>query len=228
MQNLCVFWLFFSKITFYLKLFSYCFDKFDYPGSIVYLSCFTKFRPCHISIYWPLLHAKFYKDLIMASYRTLMDGQKDRRTDETDYIEPAFNWAGPKMVINVHFKRSIKNTNITNCIRDVTMVKNKSWVVLLHLFYNIVRCSICSRRLMVRVLRNSMITEGKELIWSCISSWQGRSEVMDFTHILKKTIMQRTPGVNNINKIIIKRLSKEKDMLLSRSLNTLPSIKLDK
>ena len=35
----------------------------------------------------PLLHAKFYKDLIMASYRTMMD----RRTDEADYIEPAFS-----------------------------------------------------------------------------------------------------------------------------------------
>ena len=40
MHNLCVFWLFFSKITFNWKLFSDCCDEFDYPGSIVYLSCF--------------------------------------------------------------------------------------------------------------------------------------------------------------------------------------------
>ena len=42
MHDLCVYWLFFSKITFYWKLFSDCCDKFEYPGSIVYLSCFTK------------------------------------------------------------------------------------------------------------------------------------------------------------------------------------------
>ena len=28
-----------SKIIFDQKLFPYCLDKFDYPGSIVYLSC---------------------------------------------------------------------------------------------------------------------------------------------------------------------------------------------
>ena len=32
-------WFFCSKIIFDQKLFSYCCDKFDYPGSIVYLSC---------------------------------------------------------------------------------------------------------------------------------------------------------------------------------------------
>ena len=42
MHNLCIFWLFFSKITFYWKLFSDCCDQFGYPVSIVYLSCFTK------------------------------------------------------------------------------------------------------------------------------------------------------------------------------------------
>ena len=31
---------FFSKITFYWKSFSDCCDRFDYPGSIVYLYCF--------------------------------------------------------------------------------------------------------------------------------------------------------------------------------------------
>ena len=39
----------------------------------------------------PQLHAKFYKELIMASYRTLVDGQTDGQTDEADYIEPAFS-----------------------------------------------------------------------------------------------------------------------------------------
>ena len=42
MHNLC-FLLFFSKITFYWKLFSDCCDQFGYPGSIVYLSCFISF-----------------------------------------------------------------------------------------------------------------------------------------------------------------------------------------
>ena len=42
MHNLCVFLLFFSKITFYWKLFSDCCDEFDYQGSIVYLSCFHR------------------------------------------------------------------------------------------------------------------------------------------------------------------------------------------
>ena len=41
MHNLCVFWFFLSKLIFDQKLFSYGCDKFDYPGSIVYLSCWT-------------------------------------------------------------------------------------------------------------------------------------------------------------------------------------------
>ena len=37
---------------------------------------------CHFFCFIdPQLHAKFYKDLIMASYRTLMDRQTDGRTD---------------------------------------------------------------------------------------------------------------------------------------------------
>ena len=43
MHNLCVFLLFFSKITFYWILFSDCCDQFGYPKSIVYLSCFILF-----------------------------------------------------------------------------------------------------------------------------------------------------------------------------------------
>ena len=42
MHNLWVF-IFFFKNTFCCKLFSDCCDKFDYPGSIVYLSCFDFF-----------------------------------------------------------------------------------------------------------------------------------------------------------------------------------------
>ena len=45
-NSLCiiyVFLLFFSKITFYWKLFLDCCDQFGYPGSIVYLSCFIFF-----------------------------------------------------------------------------------------------------------------------------------------------------------------------------------------
>ena len=37
----CLVLFFCSKIIFDQKLFSYCWDKFDYPGSIVYLSCLT-------------------------------------------------------------------------------------------------------------------------------------------------------------------------------------------
>ena len=38
------------------------------------------------------LHAQFYKDLIMANYRTLMDRWTDGQTDrQGDYIEPAFS-----------------------------------------------------------------------------------------------------------------------------------------
>ena len=44
-ELLCVFFLFFcSKIIFDQKLFSYCWDKFDYPGFIVYLSCSLSFQ----------------------------------------------------------------------------------------------------------------------------------------------------------------------------------------
>ena len=41
-NRLCIiygFFIIFSKITFCWKLFSDCSDKFNYPGSIVYLSC---------------------------------------------------------------------------------------------------------------------------------------------------------------------------------------------
>ena len=42
-HELCMIYAFFdffcSKIIFDQKLFSYCLEKFDYPGSIVYLSC---------------------------------------------------------------------------------------------------------------------------------------------------------------------------------------------
>ena len=42
MHDLCIFWFFFcSKIIFDQKPFSYCWDEFDYPGSIVYLSCWA-------------------------------------------------------------------------------------------------------------------------------------------------------------------------------------------
>ena len=34
-----MFFIVFTKITFYWKLFSDCCDQFGYPGSIVYLSC---------------------------------------------------------------------------------------------------------------------------------------------------------------------------------------------
>ena len=37
------FLIFHSKTIFDLKLFSYCYDKSDYPGSIVYLSCSVLF-----------------------------------------------------------------------------------------------------------------------------------------------------------------------------------------
>ena len=39
----------------------------------------------------PALHAKCYKDLIMESYRTLMDRRMDRQTDKANYMEPAFS-----------------------------------------------------------------------------------------------------------------------------------------
>ena len=42
MHNLCDF---FSKIIFDRRLFSYCCHKFDYPESIVYLSCAVEFYP---------------------------------------------------------------------------------------------------------------------------------------------------------------------------------------
>ena len=42
-HKICMIYAFFcSKIVFDQKLFSYCWDEFDYPGSIVYLSCLTK------------------------------------------------------------------------------------------------------------------------------------------------------------------------------------------
>ena len=44
-HKLCMIYAFFdffcSKLIFDQKVFSYCWDKFDYPGSIVYLSCFN-------------------------------------------------------------------------------------------------------------------------------------------------------------------------------------------
>ena len=54
MHNLCIFWFFCSKIIFDQKLFSYCWEKFDYPGSIVYLSCFSKNHFLLKIIFWLL------------------------------------------------------------------------------------------------------------------------------------------------------------------------------
>ena len=56
-HKLCMIYAFFlffcSKIIFDQKLFSYCWDEFNYPGSIVFLSCFR----CHcfqiLSIFFP-------------------------------------------------------------------------------------------------------------------------------------------------------------------------------
>ena len=48
MHDIYIFLFFCSKIIFDQKLFSYCFDKFDYRGSIVYLSCLALF--CHVLI----------------------------------------------------------------------------------------------------------------------------------------------------------------------------------
>ena len=39
------FYFFCSKIIFDQKLFPYCWEKYDFPGSIVYLSCFWMKRP---------------------------------------------------------------------------------------------------------------------------------------------------------------------------------------
>ena len=50
MHDLCIFWVFCSKNHFWPKLFSYCLDKFDYPGSIVYLSCL--FTNCSMLADW--------------------------------------------------------------------------------------------------------------------------------------------------------------------------------
>ena len=48
-HELCMIYAFFcSKIIFDQKLFSNCWDKLDYPGSIVYLSCLALF--CHVLI----------------------------------------------------------------------------------------------------------------------------------------------------------------------------------
>ena len=44
MHDICIFLICFcSKIIFDQKVFSFCWDKLDYPGSIVYLSCFDVF-----------------------------------------------------------------------------------------------------------------------------------------------------------------------------------------
>ena len=71
--NLCIICAFFivfcSKIIFDKKLFSYCWSEFDYPGSIVYFSCFFKihFQPkifficCNIFDYLgPILYLSCY------------------------------------------------------------------------------------------------------------------------------------------------------------------------
>ena len=51
MHNVWIFYFLFSKITFYLKLFSDCCDQFGYPGSIVYLSCFFSIENNHFHLY---------------------------------------------------------------------------------------------------------------------------------------------------------------------------------
>ena len=69
-HKLCMVYAFFdcfcSKIIFDQKLFSYCWKKFDYQGSIVYLSCYSVYIPtftyliyvCRNCIVWKstLLH----------------------------------------------------------------------------------------------------------------------------------------------------------------------------
>ena len=44
MHDLCIFLSFFVQKSFLTKIFfTFCWDKLDYPGSIVYLSCFVQF-----------------------------------------------------------------------------------------------------------------------------------------------------------------------------------------
>ena len=41
MHDSCISWFFLFKNHFWQKLSFYCWDKFDYPGSIIYLSCYN-------------------------------------------------------------------------------------------------------------------------------------------------------------------------------------------
>ena len=66
MHNLCVFWFFCSKIIINQILFVYCCNNFDYPGSIVYLSCFGDHD-----------HVRLYYDVIIIS---LCNCQKEHHT----------------------------------------------------------------------------------------------------------------------------------------------------
>ena len=50
MHDLCIFLICFcSKIIFDQNFFSICWDKLDYPGSIVYLSCFVCILPFNVA-----------------------------------------------------------------------------------------------------------------------------------------------------------------------------------
>ena len=75
-NRLCIIYVFFDhflqKFHFYWKLFSDCCDKFVYPGSIVYLSCFLSFSQealldfltskCHY--FWGLLNFEVLKSIL--------------------------------------------------------------------------------------------------------------------------------------------------------------------
>ena len=64
MHDLCIFLICFcSKIIFDQKIFSFCWDKLDYTGSIVYLSCLNLFQP---SIYFKM--SKKFKNKTMGNF----------------------------------------------------------------------------------------------------------------------------------------------------------------
>ena len=60
MHYLFIFLIYFcSKIFFDQKVFSFCWGKLDYPGSIVYLSCFSPFLKISLINQAKILHVLF-------------------------------------------------------------------------------------------------------------------------------------------------------------------------
>ena len=110
MNDLCIFWFFCSKIIFDQKLFSYCWDKVDYPGSIVYLSCFDPYHHIGLEIWWKLFRHTFQEELFAKSRYPWYCSSELEMWHEISFF--ASNRAGPQ---KIKFEEifAIKNSYIT-------------------------------------------------------------------------------------------------------------------